>query len=179
MFYPVSARWRSCEIHWATCCENASATAICSPTRIGPAKVCFAAGPQAIEEIFQDRAKYFTKSSQYRAVRLFLGDGLVAADGKEWVKQRQTVKPAFRKQVIESFAEAMVHETHVQLDRWTGRAAVDLCADMGSLALRIVGSTVISTESDFESLAPRFVFHRRAWAPVQPGGNHRHFGGGT
>jgi cytochrome P450 len=54
------------------------------------------------------RNRDFIKSRGIRLTRLFLGDGLVTAEGDLWLRQRRLMQPASHRERVAAYAETMV-----------------------------------------------------------------------
>src|SRR5579871_6813769 len=65
--------------------------------------------PEAIRYVLIENARNFTNREATENLRLLLGDGLLSIDGDFHRQQRRLVQPAFHKQRIESYRDAMVN----------------------------------------------------------------------
>jgi cytochrome P450 len=104
----------------------------------------------AIHHILVDNAKNYTKSRNYRGLKLFMGEGLVTSEGDHWRRQRKLAQPAFHRERLASFADVMAKDTVAMLDRWATEPAriVDVHEEMMRLTLRIVGRTLFGCDVD-------------------------------
>ena len=106
--------------------------------------------PDHVKHVLQDNAKnYLRRSPGYTKIRTVVGNGLVAADGELWKKQRRIVQGAFLRERVLSFADAMRRSTREMLEGWKESAArgapIDVSAEMMRLTLNIVTETIIGT----------------------------------
>ena len=85
-----------------------------------------------------------------RAKRL-LGEGLLTSEGEFHRRQRRLAQPAFHRQRIASYAEAMVHYANRTSDRWHDGATLDISEEMMRLTLGIVGKTLFDADVESES----------------------------
>ncbi len=102
---------------------------------------------ETVHHVLVDNNKNYVKSPNYKGLKLVLGEGLVTSEGELWRRQRRLSQPAFHRDRIAAFVEAMVDETDRMLARWATRTgeALDVHAEMMNLTLRIVARTLFST----------------------------------
>jgi cytochrome P450 len=100
---------------------------------------------ETAHHVLVDNNRNYVKSPNYKGLKLVLGEGLVTSEGEFWRRQRRLSQPAFHRERIASFVEAMVDETDRMLGQWAGRETLDVHAEMMNLTLRIVARTLFST----------------------------------
>jgi cytochrome P450 len=107
----------------------------------------FVNSPAAVRHVLVDNNKNYVKSPSYKALKLILGEGLVTSEGEFWRRQRRLSQPAFHRDRIASFVDAMVDETDRMLARWDEHVGevMDIHSEMMALTLRIVARTLFST----------------------------------
>ncbi len=111
----------------------------------------------AAHHVLVENNRNYVKSPSYKALKLVLGEGLVTSDGEFWRRQRRLSQPAFHRDRIASFVEAMVDETDRMLARWEASVGevIDVHAEMMNLTLRIVTRTLFSSVVGAEADAIR------------------------
>ena len=116
--------------------------------RFGPYRYLLLHSPEAIRHVFVENARAYHKSPSYRGLAMVLGNGLITSEGDFWKRQRRLAQPAFHRERLAGFVEAMVRDTRDMLDGWRrdGDGPFDLHDDMMRLTLRIVGHTLFSTD---------------------------------
>ena len=108
--------------------------------------------PADVHHVLVENYKAYTKSRNYSGLKLVVGSGLITSEGEFWRGQRKLAQPAFHKQRLAAFADAMVKDTASMLDRWAESGpTLDVHEEMTRLTLRIVGRTLFSTDVDGEA----------------------------
>lgn len=111
------------------------------------------ADADAAHHVLVENAKRYHKSPNYRGLKVMLGDGLLTSEGELWRRQRKLAQPAFHRESLVSFAEAMVGSTEQLIARWhdADGGRFDLHDEMMRLTFRIVGKTLLSTDLEAEA----------------------------
>lgn len=107
--------------------------------------------PEIIQECLVSKHRSFHKDRYYEFLRLILGNGLLTSEEDFHLQQRRMVQPAFHKDRIASYAEAMVHYSQATRSGWRDGQKVNMASEMGSLALSIVGKTLFGSEVGTEA----------------------------
>lgn len=107
----------------------------------------FVNSSEAAHHVLVNNNRNYVKSPSYKGLKLVLGEGLVTSEGEFWRRQRRLSQPAFHRERVASFVEAMVNETDRMLARWEEHVGevMDIHAEMMALTLRIVARTLFST----------------------------------
>jgi cytochrome P450 len=119
--------------------------------RFGPMRYVVVQDPVAIKHVLLDNVKNYVKSRNYKGLKLILGNGLLTSEGDFWRKQRKLSQPAFHRERMCGFVDAMVHSTDTAIDRWNemGKGAsfeADVHEEMMRLTFHIVGLTLLSCD---------------------------------
>jgi cytochrome P450 len=100
-----------------------------------------------------DYIRQFFHSGKYgrgSTLKLVLGDGLLAAEGPTWRRQRRVMQPVFRHDKVAAFGPAITATTTGLFERWQRPARsnepVDVAAEMARLTLKIIGRTLFTVE---------------------------------
>jgi cytochrome P450 len=104
-----------------------------------------------IGQVLSTNAKNYRKSRHYDTLRPLLGNGLVVSDGADWMAQRRTVGPTFRKATIEGFAATMIDIACDTASEWEREDKIDVFPQMARLAMDVVSRTVLNSPRGFES----------------------------
>jgi cytochrome P450 len=115
-------------------------------TRMGPFRIVLIYHPDAIEELLVTRSRDFVKSPGVQLLRPLLGDGLLLSEGDTWLRQRRLVQPAFHRQRVAGYGEAMVALTEQHVARWSAGDVVEVHAEMMALTQAIVGKTLFDAD---------------------------------
>ncbi|MBL4657972.1 MAG: cytochrome P450 [Flavobacteriales bacterium] len=113
-------------------------------------RVDYLTAPEHIKHVLQDNNKNYIKGSNYRFLRMFLGQGLLTNEGESWLVQRRLAQPAFHRKPIASFAETMTAYTLEMTKVWEDKELlnkeINIHEEMMAVTLRIVGQTLMSKD---------------------------------
>lgn len=107
--------------------------------------------PDLIQDCLVARHKDFHKDRYYFFLKLVLGNGLLTSEDAQHLRQRRMIQPAFHRERVQGYGEAMVHFSRQAAARWRDGEHLDMAAAMGSLALDIVGKTLFNTDVSAEA----------------------------
>ncbi len=117
--------------------------------RIFHANTIFALGPEANHHITVSHASNFLyRTSYYRDLIGFAGDGLLTTDGDFHRASRQIMLPAFHRERILASLDTMIAETTSALDTLRSGDTVDLYTFTRRLALRIAMRALFGLDPD-------------------------------
>jgi cytochrome P450 len=122
------------------------------PLKFGRRTTVLLSNPRDVEDVLVTRQRNFTKGYFYRILGTLLGNGLLTSEGEFWLRQRRLAQPAFHRERINGYAEAMVRFTRELLASWRAGEVRDVHDDMMRLTLRIVGQTLF--DADIVAEAP-------------------------
>lgn len=78
--------------------------------------------PDYIKHILQDNHTNYKKSLAYRELKMLLGNGLFTSEGDYWLRQRRLSQPAFHKERIQGYFDAMQQYTQTLVENWKAYA---------------------------------------------------------
>jgi cytochrome P450 len=113
--------------------------------KIGPKHIVFLNDPMLIREVLVVQNDNFTKERTVRRTKMLLGEGMITSEGSAHRAQRQAAQPAFHRQRIQQYANAVVEEASRTCDSWHDGQQLDIAQEMMHLTLRIVARTLFST----------------------------------
>jgi cytochrome P450 len=115
-------------------------------TKMGPFRILLVYHPDAIEELLVTRARDFVKSPGVRLLQPLLGDGLLLSEGDTWLRQRRLVQPAFHRQRVAGYGDAMVALTERHVTGWKPGDVIEVHGEMMALTQAIVGKTLFDAD---------------------------------
>lgn len=108
--------------------------------------IVFVNDPEYIREILINQASSFIKERTLQRMKILLGEGLITSDGPMHNRHRKLMAPAFHRQRVNGYAEAIVRITESNLAGWKAGEVVDANATMMVLSLEIIARTLFDTE---------------------------------
>ncbi|MEZ5036348.1 MAG: cytochrome P450 [Chitinophagales bacterium] len=113
-------------------------------------KAVLSTEPEVAKYILVDNNKNYTKSFAYDIIKIFLGEGLLTAEGEYWKRQRRLAQPAFHKQKLDLMFFNMLTETEKSIFKINRYADTELLFDFNKilyeLTLNIVNKTLFYNE---------------------------------
>lgn len=98
------------------------------------------------QQILVTRQHEFVRDTGATLLRELVGDGLITREEPLHRERRRALQPAFHRDQIASYANAMVSECERVSTDWQGRESIDIRLEMRKLTLAIVGATLFGTE---------------------------------
>ncbi len=116
-----------------------------------PKHLYLASHPDMVRQALVTDGRITNKGAALEFARRFLGDGILMAEGKQQLRNRRLVAPAFSSERIAHYTPditrlvaALDEDFGHRVDQ--GLAEVDMAAEMGALALRIAGFTLLGVD---------------------------------
>ena len=119
--------------------------------RIGPHRFVFVNHPDLIKEVLVTRQSNFIKSRALQRAKAFLGEGLLTAEGAAHRRQRRLAQPAFHRERVAAYGDAMVEYAAATRDRWRPGERIDASHDMMRLTLAVVARTLFGATVESEA----------------------------
>jgi len=107
--------------------------------------------PDLIKDVLVTHQKQFKKGRGLEQIKRLLGEGLLTSEGEFHLRQRRLMQPAFHRQRIAAYGEAMTHYARQTRERWHTGETRDIHDDMMRLTLAIVGKTLFGAEVEAEA----------------------------
>lgn len=102
--------------------------------------------PEIAVAAFLDHAHDVIKGPAYDSLKAFVGNGLLTAEGPTHLAHRRLAQPAFHRERIGEYSQAMI-DLALALDQsWRDGEAVDMSMEMTELTLTIVGRTLFGVD---------------------------------
>lgn len=107
--------------------------------------------PDLIKDVFVTDQKQFKKGRGLEQMTRLLGEGLLTSEGEFHLRQRRLMQPAFHRQRLAAYGEAMTHYAVETRERWQAGETYDIHEEMMRLTLAIVGKTLFGAEMASEA----------------------------
>ncbi len=121
--------------------------------KLGPQDIYLVNHPDYIRDVLVTHNRNFAKSRGLQMAKKFLGESLLTSEGEFHRRQRRLAQPAFHRQRINSYADAMTEYASRTRGRWREGETLDIWQEMMRLTLAIVGKTLF--DADVEAEAPQ------------------------
>ncbi len=109
-------------------------------------RLYFVNNPQWIKDILVTHNRNFTKSRGLERTKRLLGNGLLTSEGDFHLHQRRLMQPAFHRDRIAAYGQAMVAYADQMRRDWRDGATLDLSHEMMRLTLSIAGKTLFDVD---------------------------------
>jgi cytochrome P450 len=106
--------------------------------------------PDLVYDLFVKDAYRHHRGLVMQRSKMVLGNGLLTSEEPLHMRQRRLAQPAFHRQRIAAYGQAITHYTQLMTEGWASGSVVDVHQEMLLLALRIVGKTLFDTEVEGE-----------------------------
>ncbi len=123
--------------------------------------------PALIQELLTENEKHNRRILVMQRAKSFLGDGLLTSEEPLHMRQRRMAAPAFHRQRITAYADAIAHFAAEITSRWQPGVR-DLHPEMLLIALRIVGKTLFNIDDEAEALEITSAFNAFRGGPLPP-----------
>ncbi|ULR48155.1 cytochrome P450 [Streptomyces deccanensis] len=108
--------------------------------RLGPRPTVLVTDPQAVRHVLVTRPERYVKRS-HRA-RVLIGDGLLAADGTAWKRQRRLLQSQFTGTGMRRYEERITAAARTTARRWDAYARTGQTFDLGQEMRRFALDTI-------------------------------------
>ncbi|GGV37730.1 cytochrome P450 [Streptomyces spectabilis] len=108
--------------------------------RLGPRPTVLVTEPQAVQHVLALHPDRYVKRS-HRA-RLLIGDGVLAATGEAWQRQRRLLQSQFTGRGMRRYEERITRAARTTADRWAGYARTGEVLDVGEEMRRFALDTI-------------------------------------
>lgn len=112
--------------------------------RMGPQHTYLVNKPDYIREVLVTRSDHFGKGRILQRAKLVIGEGLLTSEGPFHLRQRRLVQPAFHRQRLMGYAEAMTAVAEGVRNSWQAGAVIEVQDEMMRLTLDIIARTMFS-----------------------------------
>jgi cytochrome P450 len=119
--------------------------------KLGPQDMYLLNHPDYIRDVLVTHNRNFVKSRGLQMAKRFLGESLLTSEGEFHRRQRRLAQPAFHRQRINTYADAMIDHALRTRERWQAGQTLDIWQEMMRLTLSIVGKTLFDADVEAEA----------------------------
>lgn len=105
---------------------------------IGPFPVYVINSPELLNRLLVTDAQWFEKGYLFDQARIFMGNGLLTANGDFHRQQRHLMQPAFRRERISSWIAQMHQSATAKVSSWRNEHTIDVVPEMHELVLDLL-----------------------------------------
>src|ERR1051325_1953489 len=105
--------------------------------QLGPQAIYVFNNPEHIKDVLVTNNRNFVKSRGLEMAKKFLGEGLLTSEGEFHRRQRRMAQPAFHRQRVAAYADAMAGYAAKTRARWRDGESLDMSQEMMRLTLAI------------------------------------------
>ncbi len=113
---------------------------------IGTRRMLLVSHPDDVAEVLVNQNRRFHKGRALRLMHRVLGDGLLTSEDDFWRRQRRLAQPAFHRQRVAQYGQAILEVTERQLSEWDDEQERDVARDMTRLGLSVAGTCLFGME---------------------------------
>lgn len=99
--------------------------------------------PSLLEDVLVARRHHFTIDRLSRRLADALGESLLISDGPFWEQQRHLVQPAFARDRLGAYADAVSDAAVREVNSWSHAEAINLLPRLSALSVDAIGGTVL------------------------------------
>ena len=119
--------------------------------KLGGKPAYFLNHPDFTRDLLVTANAKFIKGRALQRSKKLLGEGLLTSEGSAHLRQRRMISPAFHREKIKVYAEAMTEYAAKMADEWQAGEVRDIDREMMRLTLQIVGKTLFSADVEDEA----------------------------
>lgn len=110
------------------------------------AEVVVVSDPVAIRRVLVDNRDNYHKDPFQKRMLTVLRNGLLTAEGDQWLSQRRALTPLFTARIVRSFVPMMLETIRGLIERWRSRdgEVIDVAYELTELALAVLERTIFS-----------------------------------
>lgn len=113
-----------------------------STFNVGGQTAFFINHPELVRDLLVTSNHKFIKGRALQRAKKLLGEGLLTSENSFHLRQRRMMQPAFHRQRISAYAEAMIMFGERMAGEWRGGETRDISHEMMRLTLNVVGKTL-------------------------------------
>jgi cytochrome P450 len=120
--------------------------------KIGPLRIVLLNHPDFIKEVLSVKHQNFVKGRPMEMAKELLGEGLLTSEGEFHKRHSRIIQPAFRRNMIESYAPAVTEYATRLMNGWEDGMEVEIKEEMTKMSIAIAGKALFN--ADIEKEAP-------------------------
>lgn len=119
--------------------------------KVGRQQFYFLNHPDLVKEVLVTQSAKLRRGRALERAKRLLGEGLLTAEDPQHKRSRTMQQPAFHRERVAGYADAMVACADATARRWQPGEAIDMAAEMHRLTMAIVGRTLFDVDIEGEA----------------------------
>lgn len=112
---------------------------------IGPKPMVVINSHEVLHDVLTRQSQHFNKGLLFDKLKLFGGNPLPVAEGKQHLNRRRMMSPALHREQVKGYIEMMRDTIEPSLSAWQDRRTVDVCNEMQLMAQGVVMAALFSS----------------------------------
>jgi cytochrome P450 len=121
--------------------------------RLGRREVYVLTSHRAVKELLLDKAHFFGQGGAFAEGRRLVPQGLLVLDGKEHLRLRRLLQPAFHRRHADSYAEIIRQVAHGRIQIWRPGQVVSITKEMDWIVITALAKVMFSSELTDSTIA--------------------------
>ncbi|MFE2023186.1 cytochrome P450 [Streptomyces sp. NPDC059499] len=112
---------------------------------IGPKPIVVINSHELLHDVLTRQSQHFNKGLLFEKLKLFGGNPLPVAEGKQHLNRRRMMSPALHREQVAGYIEMMRETVEPSLSAWGDRQTLDVCNEMQLMAQGVVMAALFSS----------------------------------
>ncbi|MFD9497762.1 cytochrome P450 [Streptomyces sp. NPDC060035] len=112
---------------------------------IGPKPMVVINSHELLQDVLTRRSQHFNKGLLFDKLKLFGGNPLPVAEGKQHLNRRRMMSPALHREQVKGYIEMMRDTVEPSISAWSDHQTVDVCNEMQLMAQGVVMAALFSS----------------------------------
>ncbi|MFE4372556.1 cytochrome P450 [Streptomyces sp. NPDC056835] len=112
---------------------------------VGPKSMTVINSHELLQEILTSKSQHFNKGLLFDKLKIFGGDPLPVAEGKQHLNRRRMMQPALHREQVKGYVTTMRDTAEPSIAAWHHQETLDVCNEMQLMAQGVVMAALFSS----------------------------------